>query len=96
MKYNVGDLVTCNTEVRKNGRKYILSRPPEEDSILGNGAFQIVSKDETLKSYKIIIDSDMVGWQISVFHVQHEKVPMAFVGKNFWDVTEEYILNKKA
>lgn len=94
MKYHVGDMVTLNTEVRPGGGKYILSREPQEDCPLGNGSFQIVSRDEVLQTYKIIIDDDMVGWTISEFHIQHQGVASAFKYKKFWDVTEEYIVRK--
>lgn len=94
MKYNVGDVVTCNTETPVNKQKRIVVKIPSVDSVLGSGHFQIVSKDETNQTYKVIIENDMLGWDISMFHIQHEKVPVAFNGKKFYDVPEIFILGK--
>ncbi len=95
MKYKVGDCVIVNTEKPINGQKRILIREPSPESILGSGVYQIVAKDDVLDTYKIIIDDDMLGWQISKFHVEHEGVPVAFKGKKFYDVHESFVIGEK-
>lgn len=95
MKYRVGDMLVVNTEVRPNGRRYVLVREPTPEAELGHGVFQVVAKDEVMMTYKIILDDDMVGWQISQFHIEHERVPKAFKGKKFWDLHEDFIVSKK-
>lgn len=95
MKYKVGDVIICNTEKPANGPKRILMREPSPESTLGSGAYQIVAKSETFGTYKIIIDEDMTGWQISSFHVEHEGVPAAFKGRRFYDVHENFVIGEK-
>lgn len=95
MKYKIGDMIVCNTEKPPEGMKrLLLNREPSSDSVLGSGSFQIVAKDEFMETYKIIIDDDMVGWQIGEFHIEHEKVPAAFKGKKFYDIHESFVLRK--
>lgn len=95
MKYKVGDKVVVRVEVPKEGAKRVLIREPKPDSKIVEKTFTIVIKHELEQSYTIIIDDDMVGWYISVFHVKHNKVDEKYVGKKFYDVTEEFILKKK-
>lgn len=95
MKYKIGDRIIVNTEILPNGQKRILVREPSHDSILGSGTYQIVAKNESMYTYKIIIDDDMSGWQIGSFHVEHERVPVAFKGKKFYDVHENFVLGIK-
>ena len=94
MNYFVGDLVICGVEIRKNGGKAIINRE-KPFTILEPKAFQIVAKDPLMESYTVIVDDDMVGWIISKFHVEHWNVPKAFLGKKFFEVTENYIIERK-
>lgn len=94
LKYKIGDCVIVNTETPPNKQKRILTREPTPDTLLGSGSYQVVAKDELMKTYKIILDDDMLGWQISMFHIQHERVPVAFQGKKFYDVQETFVLGK--
>ena len=95
MKYKIGDCVIVNTEKPINGQKRILIREPSPESVLGNGVYQVVAKNEMFATYKIIIDDDMVGWQISSFHIEHEGVPVAFKGRKFYDVHENFVIGEK-
>lgn len=95
MKYKIGDLIIVVTETRINGRRYIVTDKPAPKSKLLMGSFQIVAKNEVTQTYKIIIDDDMVGWQISQFHVDYENVAKAFNGKKFYDVVENCIVGLK-
>lgn len=94
MKYKIGDRITCNTETPPGGQKRILMREPSPDSILGSGSYQVVAKNELMNTYKIIIDDDMVGWQVSTFHVEYERVPAAFKGRKFYDVHASFVIGE--
>lgn len=97
-KYVIGDKVVCAIEIRKGGYKYILTHESDPKLGLSEVSVQIVSihyaYDGACPEYRVIIPDDFVGWQISEFHVIHYKVPSKFIGKHFWDVTEDYIIRK--
>lgn len=92
MKYKIGDMVWVQTEIRKNGKKYVLTRFPEDENKLEKAKFQIIGVDPMMESYRLVIDDEMIGWEISNFHIEYENVPKGFKGKKFWDITESYIL----
>lgn len=94
MKYKIGDCIIVNTETPLGRQKRIMIGIPSVDSVLGSGSYQIVAKDELMQTYKIILDDDMLGWQISQFHIEHEKVPVVFRGKKFYDIHENFVLGK--
>jgi hypothetical protein len=94
VKYKIGDRIKVNTEIPPGGQKRILIREPSPDSILGNGSYQVVAKNDIMQTYKIIIDDDMLGWYISAFHVEHEKVPVAFKGRKFYDIHLNFVLGE--
>lgn len=92
-KYRAGDQVICNTEIRANGRKYILAREPDEFSQLNHGTFQIACKNRD-ETYSVVVPEDFVGWTIDEFKVRYQKTAAPFKGKKFFDVKEEFILRK--
>lgn len=97
-KYKVGDLVVCEVEIRQDGRKYILSSEKEVDpKNLSEDVFQIVlisTVAEDWNNYMLVISDDMVGWTINKFHTEIAGVAKAFLGKKFWEVTEQFIIKK--
>lgn len=97
MKYHVGDLVAIKVKTQKNGRKSIFYGESLDikDSALEIKKFQIVGINEAMKAYKIIIDDDITGWQISQFHIDHEGIAKAFLGKRFYDISENHIVETK-
>ncbi len=95
MKYKIGDLITIVTEIRQNGNKYVVTDAPRTNSKLATECFQIVAKNETMQTYKIILADDMIGWQISQFHIEYEGVAKAFFGKRFYDISENHIVESK-
>lgn len=97
-KYKVKDKVVCQVELRSNNIKAIFSRHllPEETPKFENRQFEIISIQQTYPGsehnmYTIAIDDDMIGWEISAFHIEHQKVDPKFKGKKFWDLTEEFL-----
>jgi ribosomal protein S19 len=96
MKYKVGDKVVVKVELQKSGTKRVLIREPLPDSKIVEKAFPIVMLHQMEQSYTIIIDDDMLGWQISEFHVKHNKVDKSLIGKKFYDVVDDWIVKKKS
>jgi hypothetical protein len=95
MKYHVGDLISVKIKVQKNGRKSISYGNLSDGSTLEIKKFQVIGLNESMKTYKIIIDDDMIGWQISQFHIDHEGVAKAFLGKRFYDISENHVAETK-
>ena len=96
MKYKVGDKVVVKVELQKSGSKRVLIREPLPDSKIVEKAFPIVMLHQMEQSYTIIIDDDMLGWQISEFHVKHNKVDKSLIGNKFYDVVDDWIVKKKS
>jgi hypothetical protein len=92
MKYKIGDKVSCQTETKANGSKKLLIGDPSQGSKVGKGTFLIVAKDEAFQTYKIIIDDDMIGWSISSWHISNMRLDNKLLGKKFYDVQEELII----
>lgn len=84
MKHKLGDLVSCKVE-EKNGQKRISVDKGEEKK------FEIILVDKLRSLYTIAIDDDMVGWTVSQWHVKNAKIDEKFVGKKFYDITEDFI-----
>lgn len=93
MKYHIGDIVSCNVEVFKDKKRKLSIIAPQEDSKIEIMSFPIVAIDEHMQTYKIIIEPDMPGWNISKFHVNHLNVNEKFLGNKFYDISESLILN---
>ncbi len=92
MKYKVGDLVSVNVEVDKNKKRRLSIREPQPDSKIEIMNFPIVATDPSMETYKIIIEQDMPGWDISRFHTKYQEVDEKYLGKRFYDITEALIL----
>lgn len=82
-------MVQCNVETRADGKKYVLTKDPISKK-LSSYWFQIVSTHNGL--YKIILPDDYAGWVIGKFHIEYEGVAAGFIGKKFWDVTDQFIV----
>ena len=95
MKYKIGDCILVNIETVPGKQKRVLVTEPLSTSVLSSESFQIVAKDEIMHTYKIIVGDDMLGWQISSFHIEHEGVAAAFRGKKFYDLHEQFVLGLK-
>lgn len=95
MKYKVGDQVVVRVEISKQGPKRIVIREPKSDSKLIEKDFPIVIYHPVEQTYTLIVDDDITGWTISAFQVKHNKVDEKYIGKKFYDVTEDFILRKK-
>lgn len=94
LKYKVGDIVSLSVEIFDGRKRLLGSRVAKEGAIVEEKLFPIVAIDETQKTYKIIIDDDMLGWVISGFHINYQDVPKVFLGKRFYDIVESYIGEK--
>lgn len=88
----------CAVETRKSGYKHVLNHDPDPSleltEVPGQIAAIIYDFEGAPPSYRIIIPDDMAGWIISTWHVLHQKVAAAFVGKKFSDVSEDFIIRK--
>ncbi|CAB4196809.1 hypothetical protein UFOVP1290_329 [uncultured Caudovirales phage] len=91
MQYKIGDHVSINVEYEKSGIKRILSRQPLKGSTIIVKIFPIVMLNHLEETYSIMIDDDMIGWTISNFHVENNGADKKFVGKKFYDVTDDMI-----
>lgn len=95
MIYRVGDKVICSIETRTNGYKYVTSRPPLPDYVLMEEELQIIGihriNEDCEKIYVVLIPNDCIGFVISKFHIDHYNIPAAFLGKKFWELTEDWI-----
>lgn len=96
MKYNPQDIVVLNTEVRENGRKYILTREPSEETVLGSDRFQVLGRDSKSGHYVVMVPEGYVGWTLDEPKIKRVRHAAAFKGKRFWDVPEEFIVMKVA
>jgi len=54
--------------------------------------FPIAAIDAFMETYKVIIEQDMPGWDISKFHTKYQEVDEKYLGKRFYDITEALIL----
>lgn len=88
----IGDRVTLNIETLPNGLRRLVVRDPSPESTLGSDNFVVVAINKTFATIKVILPDDMQGWDISDFHVQHEKVDPSLKGKKFYDVHESLVL----
>lgn len=93
MKYQIGDIVSCNVEIFKNNKRKLSMTPLQKDSTIEVINFPIIAVDEFLKNYKIIIEPDMSGWIISKFHTKYQNIDEKFLGKKFYDIPESIIIN---
>jgi hypothetical protein len=90
MKYKIGDRAICKFELRADGTKRILSREPDKTSKIGQDNYLIAAINNDY--YTIIIDDNMIGWNISKFHIKYQNIDDKLLNKKFYDVTEEMIL----
>lgn len=98
-KYKVGDLVTCEVETRKNGKRYVLAFDKKVDKKnIVEMDFQVILVNNVAGSeyntYMIVIPEDIIGWTVNRFHVETAGIAKAFLGKKFWELTEQFIIKK--
>lgn len=92
MKYKIGSTLICNVEVFIDGQKKVCINKSKKDSEILQKSFLVIGIDHMMKTYKIIIDDDMVGWIINSFHIKHQHIDEKFINKKFTDITESFIL----
>jgi hypothetical protein len=95
MKYKIGDKVICEVEVQQDGKRRLLIKDPVKTSKVTKQEFPIIHIDNGTELYTILLDDDMVGWQISQWHVKYWDVAPKYVGKTFYDVPESIFKGKK-
>jgi hypothetical protein len=96
--FKVGQIVKCQVETRKSGKKAIFARallPEEEMPKLEEKEFEIIAiehikGENPYDIYSIVIDEDMIGWRIGAFKIEHEGVNIKHNGKKFFDITETF------
>lgn len=82
-------------ETPKVGKRKIVMGDSDPASVVQEKTFPIVYKDEAEQSYIIIIDDDIIGWNINSFHIKHWDVDKKYLGKKFYDIYEQFIVRKK-
>ncbi len=93
MQYKVGDWVMCKVEIFADKKKKLcLFSSPQKDSTIELMSFPIVAIDKNAETYKIVIESDMSGWDISQFHIKCQNVDKKYLGKKFYDISEISVL----
>lgn len=90
MKYKVKDKISIGVKTDEAGLKR-LSVDKESKS---KQTFLIVSISEVMQTYMIVIDDDMVGWNLSEWHIKNYKLDSALLGKKFYDITDHYVIEK--
>lgn len=93
MKYKVGDWVICDVETFSNNKRKLLLTTPKKDSTIEQLSFPIVAVDKSMETYKLVIDYDMTGWEISQFHIKYQNVDKKYLGKRFYDITEALVID---
>ena len=91
MKYQVGDHIICKTEILPDGKRKRISILPTSNKVIEE-PFEIIGIDSTLETYKMLIADNMIGWDVSKFHIQFQHVDKVFLGKKFYDITESLII----
>ncbi len=91
MNYSIGEFIFCNIEILNEGKSKI-SFSPNKDSKIEKAEFLIVGVDEVAQTYKIILEDNMIGWNIGAWHVKHLDIDEKFLGKKFSDISESMIL----
>ena len=72
-----------------NGRKKVV--PSDYDGEFTIKSFLILRTPKHYDpSYMLLIDDDMVGWNVSDFHIIHMDVDEKYKGKRFYDVSESH------
>lgn len=91
--YKVGTSVKVKVS-NVDGRKKVL--PKDSEDFFEIKSFEIIAKyllhKELNPYYMILIDSDMVGWNISSSHIMYYDIDQKFLGYKFYDVTEDFII----
>jgi len=80
--------VKIKTATIDNRRKLVPSDYSESCEIKNYTV--LCNPTESNPYYMILIDDDMVGWTVSNFHILHYDLPIKFLGKKFFDVTDRY------
>ena len=91
-KYKVGQSINCEIEIRKDKSKRFALNPLEDSEFITQ-SFEIIGMNKQFNTYKILIDDDIVGWYLSQWHVKYEDIDEKFVGKKFYDIDENYIID---
>lgn len=93
--YNNGDLIVCTTEVRANGKKYILVREPSGNCKLDSDTFQIICKHPREEGvYSVLVTDDVFGFVIDDFKAREHRNMRTLKGQKYFDVSEEFIMGK--
>jgi hypothetical protein len=92
MKYAVNDWVMCKVENFSNKKRKLCLASPKKDSTIEILSFLIVAIDKNMETYKLIIDHDMIGWEINQFHIKRQNVDPKHLGKRFYDVIDDFVI----
>lgn len=95
MKYKIGNKVVCQVGTRSSGRKYVFAKTLlKGDPIpkLEQKVFEIIAIDPVQESYMILVDDDMLGWNIGEWHIIYRNIDPKFKNKKFYELMEEFII----
>lgn len=95
MNYKVGAKIGCRVITPPGKYKHIVKNSNESTESFDLEYFQIVHVSEIMRTYMIIIEDDMPGGVVSMFHVAHLNVPKAFLFRKFTDISECHVVGKK-
>lgn len=104
-KRKLGDIVSCNVVLKRNGKKQIVQAEdfdpkylglPEDTNptkklfeIIGIQSWDHVGLDP---EYMVLISEDYSGWFISQFHIDHGVSIKEYYEKRFYSINEDFIL----
>lgn len=86
--------IVCNTEVRANGKKYILVREPQEDCEFAHDTFDLIGRDSKTGDFVVLVPEGYVGWVIDDPKISRVRGALVFKGKKFWDVPKQYVVSE--
>lgn len=54
--------------------------------------FEIIGKNKIgeVEYYIVLVPDNFIGWYVSKFHIEHQKIADKHFGAKFWEVSEFY------
>jgi hypothetical protein len=92
-KYKVGDFLKIKTAVIDNFERIVVKDYEEEHQLK---LFEIIAvyfvHKESPPSYMILIEPNMIGWNVSKSHQLYYDLNEGLLGRKFYDVTDDFIV----
>ena len=90
-KFHIGQNIKLPTSF-KGSHKRVYYPENEQDQVEMN-EFSIIGKNDSYSEYLVLLDSDMLGYTVSNFHILHSEVDSKYKGSKFWYVPYHTLAN---